>query len=417
MTQELSLCVVFRWQTIFPVWISSMNTLRYGTFLQEIDRRSLAARTPVSGSIEVSRRCPLTCVQCYNRLPMDDGPARSRELSLAEHRRILDEITEAGCLWLLYTGGEIFARPDFLDIYTHAKRNGLLLTLFTNGTLITPRIADYLAEYRPLSVEITLYGASADTYERVTGVRGSYARCLRGIRLLLERRLPLKLKAVGITYNRHELAAMRGLAEDLGVAFAFDAEINPHIDCSPEPLAVRLAPAQVVALDLQDERRLNEWRQLAARHGEQGSAGPMPEQLYDCGAGLLSFAIDPEGMLTLCVISHRDRYDLRRGTFREGWDRFLLEVRSRTTACRTRCAACNLRWICGSCPATGYLETGDPEDPVDFLCETSHLRAYALGLPVPRHGDCPYCEGGAANGRLASALASLRSVAGAELAG
>ena len=393
-----------------------MRTQRYGTFLQEIDRRSLAARVPVSGSIEVSRRCPLSCVQCYNCLPMDDGAARSRELSLAEHRRILDEIADAGCLWLLYTGGEIFARPDFLDIYTHAKRNGLLLTLFTNGTLITPRIADHLAQYRPLGVEVTLYGASPTTYERVTGVPGSYARCLRGIELLLERKLPLKLKTLGLSLNRHELGEMRGLAERLGVSFAFDAEISPRIDCSPEPLGVRLAPADVVALDLQDAERMNEWRRLAARHSEQGSAGPMPEQLYDCGAGLLSFAIDPEGMLTLCVISHRDRYDLRRGSFREGWDRFLLEVRSRTTTRRTRCLECGLRWMCGSCPATGHLETGDPEGPVEFLCETSHLRAYALDLPVPPHGDCPCCEGGTAHARLASALASFRPAGWAELA-
>jgi hypothetical protein len=46
------------------------------------------------------------------------------------------------------------------------------------------------------------------------------------------------------------------------------------------------------------------------------------------------------------------------------------------------------------CPANGELEMGDPESPVDFLCQVAHLRAYALGLEVPEHGECPSCPGG-----------------------
>src|SRR5262249_52287734 len=100
---------------------------------------------------------------------MGDRHARHAELTTAEHRRILDEMAAAGCLWLLYTGGEIFARRDFLDIYTHARRNGFIVTLFTNATLITGKIADCLTEFRPLAVEVTLYGRTRETYERLTG--------------------------------------------------------------------------------------------------------------------------------------------------------------------------------------------------------------------------------------------------------
>ena len=132
------------------------------------------------------------------------------------------EVTDAGCLWLLLTGGEPLLRRDFLDIYTYAKRKGLILTLFTNGTLITPRIADYLAEWRPFNIEITLYGATQETYERVTGIPGSYARCRRGIDLLLERKLPLNLKTMVMTLNHHELDQMKSLAASLGVQFRFD---------------------------------------------------------------------------------------------------------------------------------------------------------------------------------------------------
>src|SRR5262249_45367393 len=133
--------------------IPPMETLSYGSFSEAFQNRWAAARIPLNGTIEVTRRCPLECLHCYNNLPMSDATARRRELTFDEHSRLLDELQDAGCLWLLYTGGEIFARRDFLDIYTCAKKKGFLITLFTNGTLITERIADYLAEWRPFAIE------------------------------------------------------------------------------------------------------------------------------------------------------------------------------------------------------------------------------------------------------------------------
>src|SRR3989304_3808488 len=173
-----------------------MKQQSYAEFSLALQERLSAHRIPVHGAIEVSRRCPLKCAHCYNNLPMGDQEARRSELTYEEHCRFLEEITEAGCLWLLYTGGEIFARKAFLDIYTYARQKGLFITLFTNGTLITPKIADYLGDWRPFSIEITLYGRTRETYERLTGIPGSFDRAMRGIRLLHERPLPLTLKTV-----------------------------------------------------------------------------------------------------------------------------------------------------------------------------------------------------------------------------
>ena len=124
--------------------------------------------TPLSVSIVLTRRCPLECLHCYNNLAMADQEARSQELSKEEHFRLLDDLVDLGCFWLLYTGGEIFARNDFLEIYTYAKRKGFLITLFTNGNLVTERIANYLQEWPPFAIEITLYGRTKDTYEALT---------------------------------------------------------------------------------------------------------------------------------------------------------------------------------------------------------------------------------------------------------
>ena len=384
----------------------------YGDFSAQIYKRARGGRLPTNGTIELTHRCPLACAHCYNNLPVGDATARARELSTAEVCRIIDEMADAGCLWLLLTGGEILARRDFTEIYQHAKSRGLLVTLFTNGTQITAEIADMLAEWRPFAVEITLYGRTRETYERLTGVPGSFDRCMRGIRLLTERGLPLRLKTVAVSINRHEVPQMQQFAEELGVEFKFDGMINARIDCSHSPLEVRLTAAEMVELDVLDPARRAQWAELASR------ARPVVgtrDKVYQCGGGINSFAIDPEGKMSICVLSHSDQFDLRQGSFKEGWEGFLAKVRDKAITRPTKCTDCHIRTLCSACAATSELEHGDPEAPVEFFCEVAHLRARVVGFTPPAHGDCAFCEGGAHHERLLRAADSVRAGAGGPL--
>ena len=343
---------------------------------------------------------------------MSDSNARARELSFEEHVRLLDELVELGCLWILYTGGEIFARKDFLDIYTEAKKRGFLITLFTNGTMITPRVADHLAQYRPFNIEITLYGATRETYETLTRIPGSFDRCMNGIRLLLDRGLPLKLKTVPTSINYHEVYEMKRFAEqDLGVEFKFDPLVNPRTDCSQSPLAVRLTPEEAVSLEFRDPAR----RAAYARMVESELAtNPSPcTQRYTCGGGQNGCAIDPNGRMTICVLSHRDGYDLRSGSFEEGWNGSLKEIRSTENKRETICTNCRITSLCSMCAANGELESGDAETPVDFLCQVAHLRAYALGIEVPAHGDCSCCPDGSHHAGLQDSAKRLNKISSA----
>src|SRR6202007_1435107 len=120
------------------------------------------------------------------------------------------------------------------------------------------------------AIEITLYGRTKETYEELTAIPGSYEKCLRGIRLLKERALPLKLKTVATSINKHEISAMRRFAEEeLGVEFKMDGQINPRIDCSQSPLAVGLTPEELVALDMASPKGKSEYLRLASHDLER----------------------------------------------------------------------------------------------------------------------------------------------------
>jgi radical SAM protein with 4Fe4S-binding SPASM domain len=390
-----------------------MDQLSYGAFSADLHQRQGGERMPLQVSIEVTRRCPLECQHCYNNLPMGDQDARSREMTTEEHFRMLDELVEMGCFWLLYTGGEIFARKDFLEIYTYAKQKGFLITLFTNGTLITEKIADYLVEWPPFAIEITLYGRTKETYEALTQIPGSYERCLRGIKLLRERGLPLKLKTVATSINKHEVLAMKQFAEEeLGVEFKCDGQVNPRIDCSQSPLAVRLSPEEVVALDMQDPKAVIEYGRLAQRDLDSPPNLSHGDSVYFCGGGINSFAINARGEMGICVISQQETFDVRHSGLKHAWEHSLHDLRTRKRKLVTKCLECKIQSLCSMCPANGELENGDRESPVSFLCNIAHLRATTIGAEIPAHGNCEFCVGGSEYEAL---LESARRIASKEI--
>jgi radical SAM protein with 4Fe4S-binding SPASM domain len=332
-------------------------------------------RIPLNGGLEVTERCNLACLHCYINQPAADRQRAARELTAAQIGSILDAAVDEGCLWFLFTGGEPFVRADFLDVYRHAKRLGLLIVLFTNATLITPRIADELAEWRPYKIEVTLYGATAETYEQVTGVAGSFAQCMQGIGLLLDRGLPLEVKSMVVRQNRNEVAEMKAWAQGLGLTYRFDTLLTPRIDGSVHNRSSGLLPVEAVELDLADADRMAVWREViekeAARHVAR-------DRMYGCGAGQRAFHVDAYGQLSACGLARRPAYDLTVGTFREGWRDFLGSVRQPRSMRTGACAACEIGVLCSQCPGWSQLVHGDNESVVEYVCELAHLRAADL---------------------------------------
>jgi radical SAM protein with 4Fe4S-binding SPASM domain len=349
-------------------------------------------RIPIDGTIETTCRCNLRCIHCYLNEPPNSRGVSARELPTRRLMTLIDEIAEAGCLSLLLTGGEPLLRPDFPDVYLHALKRGLLVTVFTNGTLLSERIADLLSEYRPERLEISLYGATRDTYERITRTPGTFDRCMAGIRRAAARGLPLKLKTMAMAPNRHEIAAMREFAHRLGAEFLFDAQLNPRVDSrANHHHELQLTAAAVNTLDRQHPTRTHELRSFCERHVPSDEIADA-ERLYTCGAGETSFAVDPYGRLSLCLLSRKTSFDLHTGTFAQGWHDFLPRLRAQRWRSHSPCRSCRLVSLCGSCPASAELEHGDPEAPIPQFCEIAHRRAFdALGQIAGHRRDATCC--------------------------
>ncbi len=348
---------------------SAALPLIYGPLRRELHRRAAAKRQPVNGTFELTERCNLACRMCYVRQTPDDGTRRAQELSAASWLALAHQAVDNGMVFLLLTGGEVFLRPDFFEIYTPLTRMGLVLTLFTNGTLITEAIAAHLAEAPPSCTEITLYGATAATYEAVSGVPGSYARCCAGIEALVKHRVPLALKSTLTRHNVGELEAMRQMAHHWGLPFLASWLLFKRRDgARSEVEECRMSPAECVALEATDRASATEWTETAMRESSPGH-----DRNFHCQAGRSAFVVSPLGEMKACISLLRPASRLLEIGFPAAWEQLQRFVDSAPPPAPL-CVACEARAFCQRCPAWSELETGAMNEPVPYLCEIARAR-------------------------------------------
>lgn len=336
-----------------------MHSIEFDELMDRVAQHARATPQLVRAMVELTYGCNLRCLHCYN--PTHE--ARD-ELSTDQIRRLLDDLAAQGCLWVGLTGGELFTRRDALDIIRHAKSLGMVVNLLTNGTMISPAIADQLVLIDPYLVEVSVYGATARTYEQVTGVPGSFTRFVEGVDLLLARQLQILLKLVLLTVNVHEHQAMRDFALARRVRYQVSTEIHPKVDGSLAPLTYRLPPEKAFEVWRKESGDKLRARQEAKACSltpaalEVGTEGVLPKTLFNCRCGKTSAAITPHGQLNLCLSIAYPNYDLRTGDLADGWRRLVKLVREVEPGDRYECSPCPLSQECTRATMDSWLEHG-----------------------------------------------------------
>jgi radical SAM protein with 4Fe4S-binding SPASM domain len=338
--------------------------------------------------VELTARCNNACRHCYINRPAGDQGAKQAELSSEELCRLADEAAALGALWCIFGGGEPLLRPDFPEIYVAFKRRGLLISVFTNAALITEAHVRLFQRYPPRDVEITVYGVTRATYEKVSGTPGSFAAFERGLDRLAKGGVPFRLKAMAMRSNVHELKEIasycRARSKDY---FRFDPFLHLRFDGDParnrDIVSERLLPEEVVGIEMADEMRVDAMlRKYAGVLRDEFVPGDS-NCVFRCGAGTGSFDVSSDGIMRPCIsLWHPDfLYDWRRGSVADAWQRFFPSAMGRISHRKEfieKCRRCSLINLCMWCPANAYLETREMDMPVDFFCKVAYSRLVAL---------------------------------------
>jgi radical SAM protein with 4Fe4S-binding SPASM domain len=256
----------------------------------------------------------------------------------------------------------MFTRKDTFEILTYAKKKGLAIILLSNATLITPERADRIQALQPWRVDISIYGATPETYERVTGIPGSFGRFLEGVGRLRERKVPLLIKMPAMTLNQHEVKQAKTLVEGWGIKFIYSSEITPRQDGSLEPLRYRISARDLIQLD---QEFLGEWQE----EGEVEKECEASEGLFRCGCGKSSMAVTPYGEMNLCTNFPVPQYNLRTGSVSSGWKALVEFVDSALPSQAYECPSCDVRDYCRQGPRDALLERGDSSPCLPYFKE------------------------------------------------
>lgn len=351
-------------------------------------------RRPSIFAFEVTARCNNACRHCYINLPAGDRKEQSRELSLAEIDALAEEAKQLGVLSCLLTGGEPLLREDFPLLYELFRRKGFLVTIFTNACLVTSEHVALFQRMPPYLIEVTMYGATAETYDRVSQRPGSYAAFRRGLALLSDAGIPVRLKAMALRSNIHEMPEIaqfcRAYTKDyyrfdplLHLRYDGDAQRNRDI------LSERLSPEEIVAVEQADDERATCLHDHSEKFIMQHADDACCRHLFHCGAGLESFTLGPDGTFRLCQsLCHPDCVvNIRHGGLTHAWQQIVPRVRSMESSNADflqKCHRCSLVNLCIWCPAHGYLESGQLDGCSEYFCRVAEARAKAITVkPAP----------------------------------
>ena len=346
---------------------------------------------PLSVHFDLTYRCNERCVHCY--LDHDD----QGELTTAECLKVLDDLARSGALFLTFSGGEIFLRPDLYEILAAARGLHFDISLKTNALLVTPERAARLREFGVRRVQISVYSDIPAVHDAITKVPGSLLRTLAAIPILLEHGLQVKLACPLMQENLMAYRGVMALAEKLGIPYILDLTITPMMDGSGGPLAHRASVSSLLPV-LQDPLLHACKPQPGAPAAVTVNASPpafgsavssgIESLAYEdlpCSAGHNSCYISPYGDVFPCVQLPQAAGNLRREKFDEIWYHApqLERLRAIRESQLPICSRCEIRSYCERCPGLALMEGGDMLGAYERACALAEEKARLAGVAVP----------------------------------
>ena len=335
-------------------------------------RRAADAQQPINGSLELLPLCNMNCDMCYIRLSRSEMERHGRLRTADEWIRLGREMQKAGVLFLLLTGGEPLMFPDFKRLYTALEQMGMILTINTNGTLLNKEWAEFFGYHRPRRINITLYGADDSAYESLCHYPGGFEKTLRGIRLLKEQRIDVKINGSVTKSNLNDMQKIYDIGRALGVPVHMDTYMLPgiHERGLPFDRQSRLVPEEAAAAQLEAVRAEID-PELFPQYIEQkiaqieNAAMTYPEGIT-CMAGNCSFTVNWQGEMRPCVTLEEPSVPVFETGFEAAWEQASKEAK--LLRGNEKCTKCRLRPICKTCVASAKLETGAYDGVPEYLC-------------------------------------------------
>ena len=327
-----------------------------------LEQKAYADKIPLKGTFELTARCNFNCNMCYVHLNEQQIKSIGRELTNEEWLDIARQAKDAGMLYLTLTGGEVFARPGFRELYEKLSEMGFLIQILSNGYLIDEGVMEWLGEIQPYTLRFTLYGASNDTYARVCGIKDGFDRVSHAVDLVTQAGIPFYMVSTLVKENISDLQAMQAFANKKRVEFtASPTVVKP----------VRGATQDAVSHRLDMFQGYKDGLKRMISKGCDRLYPSIDHPLDVCGSFRKGFWLTWNGNLQLCSFMSEPAIFLTGGVrFNEAW-KWLVEQLEQMRKLK-ECETCQYEGFCAKCPGMLAAECGSCSGVCEEVC--NHAR-------------------------------------------
>lgn len=349
-----------------------------------LHRKAARTGTPLCGTFELTPLCNMNCRMCYVRLSKEQQEKISPLHMAEEWIRVADEAKKEGMLYLLLTGGEPFLYPDFQKLLETLHRMGFLITINSNATMINEETIDWLKKCPPVRMNITLYGASDRTYERLCRNPKGFTQASHAIELLQDAGIQVRVNCSVTPHNLKDLPGIIQFCNDHKLIFAPATYMFPPLrkDESMVGRNDRFTPQEAAEVQAGIEYMLTGPELFLEKIRKNNMTGLVTDVEEDCinseGEGLscrsgkCAFWVTWYGRMIPCgMMPLTEPYkNIFEDSFVNCWNQVKEEVRK--IRLPAKCASCHLKELCRPCGAMTYTETGHFYEIPDYRCEMAH---------------------------------------------
>lgn len=343
------------------------------TYLHQKGRR---LGLPIGGNFELTARCNFNCPMCYVHMTQEQVDKTGKELTAGQWLSIAKEARDMGMVFVLLTGGEPLMRKDFFEIYHGMKEMGLLISINSNGSMISGDILKRFLEDPPFRFNISLYGGSNETYQHMCGLP-AYNQVKDNIRALREAGIDVSLNLSITPYNCEDLEQIYADSVELGVNVKATSYMYPSVRVNGEHYGCgnRLSATEAARCSVQwDELRFSEEEFKLRAQNLQKMMDKFQENCpvdasegIHCRAGSSSFWMTWDGKMLPCgMMTVPSVYPLEVG-FETAWNQ--LREETRRIRLPHECSSCDYKDACSVCAAVCFTETGSFDKVPDYVCQ------------------------------------------------
>lgn len=355
--------------------IKNNNSFAY--LQQEMNFATRRTRDLSHVHFQITPLCNLKCKMCYARMDVNEVCALNKHImSFDEWKYFFDSVYEMGCFNITFTGGECTIHPEFIKMYSYAYDKGFDIAIMTNGTNVSEELLNVWKNRPPKAISMTLYGASAETYEKLCGNRDAYFKAYENIEKFITNKFVLMLKYTVVKDNYHDLEFVRMYCERKQLPLAVTSLLlqfnqcdmrkieQEHIeDTDIQRTVIKEGTKSYFVRNIEKEKVFNVFY---SKINEVLNKRNKKQRGIPCSAGINVCHISWDGKMTPCVSFNAFSRDPRETDFRRCWDA-LRDWADRVPRLK-ECSACVHQLRCPSCLSFHYNDTHEFGVPSRRLC-------------------------------------------------